>query len=186
MKWGFIMKIISPDPNYTGWEIAPECLVKIQEIIKEKQFKKLDIVEFGSGKSTETISRFKQENNIPGVIDSFDADLTYAHPLAKIRQIKSYDGRPIQFGNDYSFYDLEEGDLTSLEYNLVVLDGHHGHGRSVAWSYLKGRLANGCIVLIDDFDHYPFEQDFLKVFPGSILLDKHHEYDKRWLIYEVV
>ena len=182
MKWVFTMKIISPEFEYTGWEIAPECLVHIQEILScvliEKMIGspspiKLDIVEFGSGKSTEVIYKFKEENNIPGVFDSFDADPNYAHPIAKIRDIKSYDGRPIQFGDDYSFYDIMEGDLTSSDYNLVILDGHHGHGRSAAWELLIGKLAKGCVVVIDDFDHYPFKEDFLKVFPDSVLLDNH-------------
>jgi hypothetical protein len=180
------MKIITPNYNYTGWEISPDCLMFIQELIVEKNLTKLDIVEFGSGKSTELLLSFKSANAIPGVFDSFDADPVYASSYAKIRNIVSYDGRPVCFGNDYSFYDIREGDLTSNGYNLVVLDGHHGHGRSIAWKFLKDRLGIGCLVVIDDYDHYPFVEDFKKIFPNNRLIKEHWETSNRWVIYEIV
>lgn len=178
------MQIITPDYNYTGWEISPDCLIHLQELIIQKNSTKLDIVEFGSGKSTEILLSFKRFNSIPGVFDSFDAEEQFAHPYAKLRNIKSYDGRPISFGNDYSFYDLLSDDLRSNDYDLVILDGHHGHGRSVAWEYLKDKLAVGCLILIDDFDHYPFVEDFKKIFPNNRLIKQHHEHNNRWVIYE--
>lgn len=180
------MIITNPDYDYTGWELAPECLVKVQQLLVDKQITKLDIVEFGSGKSTEVISKFKQENDLPGVFDTFDADPQYAHPLAKIHKIRSYDGRPVEFGNDYSFYDLVDADFSSYQYDLVLLDGHHGHGRSAAWMYLQGRLSSGCLVVIDDFDHYPLVEDFLKEFPRSREICKYWEPTKRWVIYEII
>lgn len=177
---------IFPDVGYTGWEISPKALLTLQEILLRSNPSKLDVLEFGSGKSTEVISLYKHKNNIPGVIDSFDADPQYAHPLAKIMKLKSYDGRSIQFGNDYAFYDLNDSDFSSSKYNLVIIDGHHGHGRSVAFDYMKGRLDRYCIVVIDDYDHYPFESDFLSRFPNSRLLIRNTEPNERYLIYEVI
>ncbi len=178
--------LIAPDFEYSGWEISPACLIEIQEILIKKNLSKLDIVEFGSGKSTDVLMKFKNINSIPGVFNSFDADPQFANPYAKIREVISYDGRPISFGNDYAFYKLEDGDLESKDYDLVILDGHHGHGRSVAWSYLKDRLGIGCIVVIDDYDHYPFVQDFEKTFPNSKLIKQHWAHNERWIIYEIV
>lgn len=180
------MKIITPNYEYTGWEISSNCLIFLQELLIEKNPNKLDIVEFGSGKSTEVMSLFVSTNSIPGVLDSFDAHPIYAHPLAKIRTIIPYDDRPVCFGNDYSFYDIKEEDLTSSKYDLVILDGHHGHGRSVAWKILKTKLSIGCLVLIDDFDHYPFREDFVAEFPNSKLVVQHWEQTTRWCIYEII
>lgn len=177
---------IQPDPDYTGWELSPRLLNVLQQILLRQNPSKLDVLEFGSGKSTQLLHDYKTTNNIPGVIDSFDADPKYAHPLAKIRKLKSYDGRPIQFGNDYAFYDLQESDFSSSKYNLVILDGHHGHGRSVAFDYMKGRLDRYCIVVIDDYDHYPFEKDFLNRFPDSKLLFRYYDNQDRHIIYEVI
>jgi hypothetical protein len=180
------MNIIEPNYTYTGWEISPDCLIRLQELLASKNTTKLDIVEFGSGKSTDVLLSFIQTNSIPGVFDSFDADPDWANSYAKIRNIVSYDGRPICFGNDYSFYDIKEGDLRSNNYDLVILDGHHGHGRSVAWKILRNRLSSGCLVLIDDYDHYPFVEDFQKLFPNSKLIEQHWEPMSRWCIYEIV
>jgi hypothetical protein len=180
------MKIITPNYDYTGWEISPDCLIRLQELLVDKNPTRLDIVEFGSGRSTEVMSIFVSTNSIPGVLDSFDADQNYAHSLAKIRTIIPYDDRPVCFGNDYSFYDIKEEDLTSSKYDLVILDGHHGHGRSVAWKLLQDRLEIGCLVLIDDFDHYPFIEDFVKTFPNSKLITQHWEQTTRWVIYEII
>ena len=177
---------IFPDTEYTGWEISPKAMLNLQEILLRNNPSTLNVLEFGSGKSTKILFSYKEKNNIPGVIDSFDADPQYAHPLAKIRKLKSYDGRPIDFGNDYAFYDLSNSDFSVSKYNVVIIDGHHGHGRSVAFDYMKGRLDRYCIVLIDDYNHYPFESDFLSRFPNSRLLVRNTEPNDRHLIYEVI
>jgi hypothetical protein len=186
--------IIKPEFEYTGWELSPDCLITIQELLIEKARGPLlssrgfvmDIVEFGSGKSTQVLLDFIRINGIAGYFESFDADPTFAHPKAKIREIISYDGRPISFGNDYAFYNLRQDDLLSDSYNLVVLDGHHGHGRSVAWKYLENKLDIGCLVVIDDYDHYPFVEDFQKIFPNSRYVTGKTTEKERWVIYEII
>jgi hypothetical protein len=181
-------KIIKPNFEYTGWELSPKCLETIQEEIIDRDFHNLNIIEFGSGKSTQVLLDFKNQEPYPfsGVLDTFDCDPKYAHPYANIREIISYDGRIVSFGNDYSFYDIREGDLRAERYNLVILDGNHGAGRSVAWNYLKDRLGRGTLVVIDDFDHYPFIEDFLKVFPNSKLIASTTDVKERWVIYEII
>lgn len=182
-------KVIPTDKmRYTGWELSPYCLETIQEIIIERGYETLNIVEFGSGKSTDILLKFKEQEPYPfsGVFDSFDCDIKYAHPHANIREIISYDGRPVNFGNDYSFYNIREGDLRAERYQLVILDGHHGAGRSVAWKFLKGKLGRGTIVVIDDFDHYPFVEDFLKEYPNSEKIAERITHNERWVIYEIV
>lgn len=43
--------------------------------------------------------------------------------------------------------------------DAVVLDGPHGNGRSMAFPLLAHALRPGSLILIDDFDHYPFLED---------------------------
>lgn len=40
-------------------------------------------------------------------------------------------------------------------------------------------------MVIDDYDHFTFESDFMDVYPKSVLLERHWERDNRWIIYEV-
>jgi hypothetical protein len=123
------MEIIQPNYSYTGWEISWDGLICLQKKLIENRLTKLDIIEFGSGKSTEVLLSFKEKNNLPGVFNSFDCNPEFSHPISKIRNIISFDNtRPvIPFGDDYSFYDLKEEDFSSENYDLVVLDGNHGH-----------------------------------------------------------
>ena len=176
-----MLKTVPITFKYSGWELAPNCLVKIQELLIEKNPRRLNIIEFGSGKSTEVMTNFCEVNNLPGCYDVFDASTEFAHELATIKPLKS-------FKNDeyYEFYDLEESDFSTSMYDLVILDGHHGHGRSQAFEFLKNKLAPGCLMVIDDFDHYSFVEDFEKMFPNSVLKYRFWEQNNRWIIYEIL
>ena len=67
------------------------------------------------------------------------------------------------------FYKIQEGDLPS-DIDLVLLDGPNGSGRSISALHLLGKARSGCLVMIDDCDHYPFLEDFQKVFNCEILV----------------
>lgn len=175
------------DFNYTGWELAPACLENIQELFCQKNLTKLDVLEFGSGKSTETMLKFISDNNIPGVYDVFDGVEEYKHPIAKLKPIVYYDKQvrwPINnVYYPYIFYELTPTDFNSDNYDLVIIDGHHGHGRSEAYNWMLGRVLPGCLVVIDDHDHYPFLDNFKFNFPNSKLICD-GGVDK-WIIFEI-
>lgn len=183
------MKFYEPTFTYTGMELSPQCIRKVQKFLAENEVKALDVLEFGSGQSTEGFLDFLNLNRLPGVYDCFDASKEYAHPIAKIKPLINLDTNLINLDihNLYvnTFYVLEEVDFNSREYGLVVLDGHHGPGRSEAWKYTVGRLKKNCIVVIDDYDHYPFVERFLTYYPKAQLLAKHWEVNERWVIYRV-
>lgn len=183
------MKIFPPQFSYSGWELPPNCLLKIQEIIVSKNITKLDVLEFGSGKSTDTILDFIKINNLAGVYDCFDAHSEYAHPKAILKEIYSpYTKESVNEKGliyEYVFYRLDDSDFNSNDYNLVISDGHHGPGRMECWKYTKNRTAADCVVVIDDYDHYPFVEEFMKYYPNAIKLASHWELNNRWVIFQV-
>lgn len=48
--------------------------------------------------------------------------------------------------------------------DVLVVDGPHGNGRSLAFPLFAPLLRPDALVLIDDYDHYPFLDDLGKVF----------------------
>jgi hypothetical protein len=195
-----MMLKVNPNFNYTGWELAPDCLMAVQDIICD-HYSHFDrsgennfhILEFGSGKSTQFFADFLNTNKEEGFLSSysnilsFDADPKFAHPDAKIVPLREYPKEI--FGENFHFYDIRRIDdyRSSREnFDLVIVDGHDGPGRSMAFSMMYRNVYHcGTIVVIDDYDHYPFERDFLMVYPNSKLLERRWENNNRWLIYEI-
>jgi hypothetical protein len=62
------------------------------------------------------------------------------------------------------FYDDLELPLSKDSVDVMIVDGPHGNGRSLAYPLFREVLKPDALVLIDDFDHYPFIQDFAKIF----------------------
>ncbi|MEF3307171.1 hypothetical protein [Paenibacillus sp. GYB003] len=48
--------------------------------------------------------------------------------------------------------------------DALIVDGPHGNGRSLAFPLLCRQLKPDALVLVDDFDHYPFLDDLERVF----------------------
>lgn len=48
--------------------------------------------------------------------------------------------------------------------DAMIVDGPHGNGRSLAYPLFAAALKPGALVLIDDFDHYPYLADLGRIF----------------------
>ena len=75
--------------------------------------------------------------------------------------------------------------LKADETLLVILDGPHGNGRSIAFPLLWGCTPKESIWLIDDYNHYPFLDEMSRIFHLS---DQQigRKGDKRWTIVRAV
>lgn len=63
----------------------------------------------------------------------------------------------------------------------VILDGPNGSGRSLAFPLLMPYLAPKALILIDDYDHYPFLEDLQKLSDSETLYHS-HSLGKRWCL----
>lgn len=80
-------------------------------------------------------------------------------------------GKPIS-EQDYDLFTIpntfyaEVGDLPLKDKSIdvMVVDGPHGNGRSLAYPLFRDVVKPDALVLIDDFDHYPFLADLGRVF----------------------
>jgi len=66
-----------------------------------------------------------------------------------------------------TFYDIKDFTKIPDKPDIIILDGPNGNGRSLAWPLLKGHMKFPCYILIDDYTHYPFVEDFLLIFEGN-------------------
>ncbi|MCH5586717.1 class I SAM-dependent methyltransferase [Shimazuella sp. AN120528] len=80
-------------------------------------------------------------------------------------------GKPVSV-QDYDLFTIrntfyaEVGDLPLKEKSIdvMIVDGPHGNGRSLAYPLFRNVLKPNALILVDDFDHYPFLQDLQRVF----------------------
>jgi len=182
-----------------------DTLTTIQSLLWAAGHQSLRAVEFGSGLSTAILLAFAEQNGLGLALDSFDHDAPHAHPASTIRPLGEWDvetfasllygaiappgtcGQPTAggFTAPRQFYQLTAEDFRHAPYHVAICDGAHGSGRSLAFPWLVGRLAPNALVLIDDYDHYPFERDFLRLFPTAILRFRRWTETARSVIYEV-
>jgi hypothetical protein len=167
----------------SGWGISKLGFQKLFEIIDTNKNNHFNIIEFGSGISTQfLIDCAILYKNIK--ITSFDNDINYSY-----KQSKDYDFFNLKFRNlvecsDLSynnmfnekkydkkqmklktsepttrqkncFYDLNENDLVG-QYDLVILDGPNGNGRNLAFLHLINHVKSGTYFFVDDYNHYDF------------------------------
>jgi hypothetical protein len=86
---------------------------------------------------------------------------------------KKLDGRnllPAFWGQKNSWYQLDEAELQTLcvtgsgnqltlsPFDVVVVDGPNGNGRSLAFLAMKHCVQPGTLIFVDDYDHYDFEE----------------------------
>ena len=166
-----------------GWGLSRKALYELYWIVRIGD----RVLEFGSGKSTE----FLLDLNRDLQITSFDHDPSYAFKsdIVNIRPLvetsdywvdymfekKEYNRTFMDLKVDKPstrqrncFYDLKPYDIHGI-YDVVILDGPNGNGRSLAALILKDNLEKGSIVLIDDFRDYDFLDYFSIVFDFNIL-----------------
>ncbi|MGL4821298.1 MAG: hypothetical protein ACRC5C_15210, partial [Bacilli bacterium] len=69
--------------------------------------------------------------------------------------------------------------------DVVLLDGPHGNGRSLAFPMLYDRLAPNALVLVDDHTHYPFEADLFALFHYETLY-KNTVDTQHWALFRLL
>lgn len=93
----------------------------------------------------------------------------------------SYD-LPTIHNTFYAELDLLPLELSSVD--VLIVDGPNGNGRSLAFPLLCKVLKPDALMLIDDFDHYPFLDDLSAVYKYDELYREVFG-DRRWSIVQV-
>ena len=170
-----------------GWGLSIESFSIIKDTLDKlfSQKKTVRVVEFGSGTSTRFLLDYKTEYDVDLNITSFDNDekYMYKHKCVKLRPLveckddsfekmflekKIYKNLfvlrkdPSQTRQRNCFYDIREGDLEGI-FDLVILDGPNGNGRSLSFLYLQNKIDG--YLMIDDYNHYDFVQRAKLIFP---------------------
>jgi len=178
-----------------GWGLSKKCLNDIFTIIKSFESKPINVLEFGSGVSTDFLVDLIGEGYDLHIV-SYDNDLTFAtksrHLNLKLiisslvetfdsdfenlfrerKYVKSFFHKlvtEIHTRQKNVFYEINEEDLPKTV-DLLIVDGPHGNGRSIAFLVGLNRLKNGSYVIIDDYNHYDFVEKFKYLYPNSELL----------------
>lgn len=84
-----------------------------------------------------------------------------------------------------TFYDISNIDFRSGKIDLLVVDGPHGNGRSLAFAAFAKYITEGTIILIDDVSHYPF-LEMLSKFVTFQIVSTSFSLNKQWIILRVV
>lgn len=171
-----------PAACFSGTGLDPFQLRDVVPYLEDGSIQK--IVEFGSGSSTEFFLTLRAMYNLPFSLDSFDHSQEYCFKPSqdyhdfnlRLRPLMQYtdeefdqilEGADIPPGqflpqdqyNNFrahnTFYKIEDGDLEEY-YDLIILDGPNGNGRSIAFRHLRDRVRSGTKIVIDDYHHYPF------------------------------
>lgn len=194
-----------------GWGLSKPAFQELYKIITtELKCDDLNIIEFGSGKSTDflvdvSLSLMNKKNiNIL----SFDNDKKHMY-----KPKKTYDFLDLKLKNLLECSDnhyekmFKEKKYIRLgmniknsqpstrqkncfydinqsdlkhNYNLVILDGPNGNGRNIGFLHLKEHLINGSYVLIDDYTHYDFVDRFLSIFDAVEVFKTTNGREDKW------
>jgi hypothetical protein len=174
-----------------GWGLSKKSLLELEKIIKSfNKNEKVEIVEFGSGISTAFLLECCDKYLIDFNITSYDHDKKYAFngnhknlnlkivdlhhcsddsfnemfykKTLNLENFKKIDFQP-HTRQKNTFYDIKLEELPK-KINLVLLDGSHGNGRSIAFLYLKENMDKDSFIFIDDTTHYDFESRLQSIF----------------------
>ncbi len=110
------------------------------------------------------------------------ADRTHAFEIWQARQrnvpVTEYDNTRIP----NAFYAVPPDRVPPAHsVDAIVVDGPNGSGRSLAYPLLFSALKAQALVLIDDFDHYPFVPDLARLYPFKPLIERTHT-PKHWVL----
>lgn len=79
-----------------------------------------------------------------------------------------------------TFYaDVDMLPLEDDSIDVMILDGPHGNGRSLAYPLFYKKLKPDAFVLVDDYDHYPFMDDLRRFFQVEEI-SREGKGDYRW------
>jgi hypothetical protein len=190
-----------------GWGLSKlEFDLLYDELKKIDSDKEFNVVEFGSGRSTEFLIDVKNVLIQPKLkICSFDDSTEYAYkgrhedlilnivPLVDTEDSqfeemflnKKYERlimrdklTPVHTRQKNTFYKVDESQLPE-NIDLLIVDGPHGNGRSLAYLHCMNKLKNGSLILIDDASHYPFYEHLNMLCKTEIIYEQHVR-DKKW------
>jgi len=177
-----------------GWGLSIRALSNLLDILNNMTYP-INVIDFGSGHSTQFLYDYKDIHSKDISIDSFDDSKEYMHPKATLVPLiecsnKHFDKmmskkellpnvfklrtNPVTTRQRNCFYDLSNIKLN--KYDLVILDGPNGNGRSLAFLHLIGRLNEKAIVVIDDTTasdssyQYNFSEIFNSIFDAEELV----------------
>ena len=176
-----------------GWGLSKLGFEKLFELIENDNKSVIRILEFGSGVSTKFFSDLSKILNKEIHVTSFDNNEQFMYKeksnpniIVNLRLLEETDDKKFSqmfvektYNKDYMwektsnhlrnmFYKLQPNDLSGL-YDYMLLDGPHGNGRSLAFLHTQTHLKNNSVVFIDDFTHYDFVDNFLKIFDAEEL-----------------
>jgi hypothetical protein len=83
-----------------------------------------------------------------------------------------------------TFYDNVQLPLGEQAVDVMIVDGPHGNGRSLAYPLFSRKLKPDALILVDDFDHYPFLADLGRIFHYRELY-RDIIRDKRWALVKL-
>jgi len=188
-----------------GWGLSRKCFQDIITIIKQINTKPINIVEFGSGVSTEFLVDLISEGYDLNII-SYDDDIKFAskaiHPNLKLQVtdlVECYDSdfdnqfqqkiynknlffkkiTPVHTRQRNTFYNVVDGQLPDV-IDLMIVDGPHGNGRSIAFLHGIGRLKRDSYVVIDDYNHYDFIERLQKLFLIETIFESTTGRENQW------
>lgn len=82
------------------------------------------------------------------------------------------------------FYSIDDIHIPTENIDILVVDGPHGNGRSLAFAVFAKYFRQGTIILIDDVSHYPF-LEMLSKFTTFRVLNTSFSLNKQWIIVEI-
>ena len=191
-----------------GWGLSRKEFEILLEYLNSKRKLvfggELNVVEFGSGRSTEFLIDAMDGLDYKINVYSFDDSPEYAfkgtHQNLKLNIVplvectddifnkmfteKKYDSNlmplkhtPLHTRQKNTFYKVEDSMLPK-KIDLMIVDGPHGNGRSLAFLRCFERFFFGSMVLIDDASHYPFYEHLQKLRKTLTLHEQHLKGDK--------
>ncbi len=91
--------------------------------------------------------------------------------------------------SDYTIQNAFYAEAHMLEFpensiDILIIDGPHGNGRSLCFPIFYRSIKEDCLVLMDDFDHYPFLHDLNRLFEFEILRQSKDEVTN-WILLRI-
>lgn len=186
----------------SGWGLSRHGFEKLYEILSHLEDNS-NVVEFGSGVSTEFLVDFKLSKDIN--IISFENDPVYGFSGDKsninfiLTHLVDCDDNSFEtlfeekvYRSEFfrrkvttpttrqknTFYEV--GDSIPNNIDLVILDGPNGNGRSLSFLHLKNKMKNGAYIFIDDHTHYPYLEYCKKIFDVTIIYEHNGGRSNKW------
>lgn len=90
-----------------------------------------------------------------------------------------------QFSIRNAFYsDLDQLSVPAHSIDIMLVDGPHGNGRSLAYPLFSDLLKPDAMILVDDFDHYPFLAHLGQIYHYKELF-REISGDRRWVLVKL-